>query len=74
MTSERSALNQRLGSTLSLNLRSRHCATTSRSIGSSSSAWSMVSACCHSPGRFYAGWITPELVGPFKGKPGSAGW
>lgn len=26
------------------------------------------------PGRFYAGWITPELVGPFKGEPGSGGW
>ena len=26
------------------------------------------------PGRFYAGWITPELVGPFKGAPGSDGW
>lgn len=26
------------------------------------------------PGRFYAGWITPEVVGPFKGEPGSAGW
>jgi len=26
------------------------------------------------PGRFYAGWITPELVGPFKGAPGSEGW
>ena len=26
------------------------------------------------PGGFYAGWITPELVGPFKGGPGSAGW
>lgn len=26
------------------------------------------------PGRFYGGWITPELVGPFKGGPGSAGW
>ncbi|MEJ8845171.1 DUF427 domain-containing protein [Variovorax rhizosphaerae] len=26
------------------------------------------------PGRFYAGWITPELVGPFKGEPGSEGW
>jgi uncharacterized protein (DUF427 family) len=26
------------------------------------------------PGRFYAGWITPELVGPFKGEPGSQGW
>lgn len=26
------------------------------------------------PGGFYAGWITPELVGPFKGGPGSMGW
>ncbi|QKJ18712.1 DUF427 domain-containing protein [Microbacterium hominis] len=26
------------------------------------------------PGRFYGGWITPEIVGPFKGGPGSMGW
>ena len=26
------------------------------------------------PGGFYGGWITPELVGPFKGGPGSSGW
>lgn len=26
------------------------------------------------PGRFYGGWITPEVVGPFKGEPGSEGW
>jgi hypothetical protein len=26
------------------------------------------------PGRFYGGWITPELAGPFKGEPGSEGW
>ncbi len=26
------------------------------------------------PGRFYAGWITDELAGPFKGEPGSGGW
>lgn len=26
------------------------------------------------PGGFYGGWITPELVGPFKGKPGSEAW
>lgn len=26
------------------------------------------------PGRFYGGWITPDLVGPFKGAPGSDGW
>lgn len=26
------------------------------------------------PGRFYGGWITPDVVGPFKGEAGSAGW
>ncbi len=26
------------------------------------------------PGRFYGGWITPDVVGPFKGEPGTAGW
>lgn len=26
------------------------------------------------PGNFYGGWITPEIVGPFKGEPGSWGW
>ncbi|MEM9068274.1 MAG: DUF427 domain-containing protein [Myxococcota bacterium] len=26
------------------------------------------------PGGFYAGWITPDLAGPFKGNPGSGGW
>jgi uncharacterized protein (DUF427 family) len=26
------------------------------------------------PGGFYGGWISAELVGPFKGDPGSAGW
>jgi len=26
------------------------------------------------PGGFYGGWITPELVGPFKGEKGSSGW
>jgi Domain of unknown function (DUF427) len=26
------------------------------------------------PGGFYGGWVTPELVGPFKGAPGSEGW
>ncbi len=25
-------------------------------------------------GGFYGGWITPDVVGPFKGGPGSAGW
>jgi uncharacterized protein (DUF427 family) len=26
------------------------------------------------PGGFYGGWITPDIVGPFKGAPGSWGW
>lgn len=25
-------------------------------------------------GRFYGGWITSKVVGPFKGGPGTAGW
>ena len=25
-------------------------------------------------GGFYGGWITPDLVGPFKGDPGTRGW
>lgn len=26
------------------------------------------------PGGFYGGWITSEIVGPFKGEPGTMGW
>ena len=26
------------------------------------------------PGSFYGGWITKEIVGPFKGEPGTMGW
>jgi uncharacterized protein (DUF427 family) len=26
------------------------------------------------PGRFYGGWVTDDIVGPFKGAPGSGGW
>jgi uncharacterized protein (DUF427 family) len=26
------------------------------------------------PGDFYGGWITSEIVGPFKGDPGTSGW
>lgn len=26
------------------------------------------------PGGFYGGWVTGELVGPFKGEPGTLGW
>ena len=25
-------------------------------------------------GKFYGGWITPELCGPFKGEPNSSDW
>lgn len=26
------------------------------------------------PGNFYGGWITTDIVGPFKGEPGTSGW
>lgn len=26
------------------------------------------------PGDFYGGWITSDLIGPFKGAPGTLGW
>lgn len=26
------------------------------------------------PGGFYGGWVTSEIIGPFKGKPGSGWW
>lgn len=26
------------------------------------------------PGGFYGGWVTPEIVGPMKGEPGTGGW
>ncbi len=26
------------------------------------------------PGHFYGGWITSDVVGPFKGEPGTMGW
>ena len=26
------------------------------------------------PGSFYGGWWTPDIVGPFKGEPGTLGW
>jgi uncharacterized protein (DUF427 family) len=32
------------------------------------------SAVTAQPGRFYGGWVTPELVGPFKGGPGTETW
>ena len=26
------------------------------------------------PGNFYGGWITKDIIGPFKGEPGTMGW
>jgi len=26
------------------------------------------------PGSFYGGWITDDVVGPFKGEPGTLSW
>ncbi len=26
------------------------------------------------PGDFYGGWVTSDIVGPFKGSPGTSGW
>ena len=26
------------------------------------------------PGNFYGGWITADVIGPFKGEPGTLGW
>lgn len=26
------------------------------------------------PGAFYGGWVTDEIIGPFKGEPGTEGW
>ncbi|MFW5635404.1 MAG: DUF427 domain-containing protein [Thermodesulfobacteriota bacterium] len=26
------------------------------------------------PGQFYGGWVTNEIIGPFKGEPGSENW
>ncbi|MBW6469484.1 MAG: DUF427 domain-containing protein, partial [Coriobacteriia bacterium] len=26
------------------------------------------------PGDFYGGWVTTDIVGPFKGSPGTLGW
>ena len=26
------------------------------------------------PGQFYGGWVTADVVGPFKGEPGTLGW
>ena len=53
----------------------RPSATTSRSMpGGWTPASSDEERVVPQPGGFYGGWITAELVGPFKGGPGTLGW
>lgn len=40
----------------------------------SGAAWFYPSKVEVQPGDFYGGWITPNIVGPFKGGPGTWGW
>ena len=37
-------------------------------------AWVGTERATPQPGRFYGGWVTPRVVGPFKGEPGTEGW
>lgn len=37
-------------------------------------AWVGAERASPQPGRFYGGWVTARIVGPFKGVPGSSGW
>lgn len=37
-------------------------------------AWVGEERAAPQPGRFYGGWITSRIVGPFKGGPGTFGW
>jgi uncharacterized protein (DUF427 family) len=37
-------------------------------------AWVGDERATRQPGRFYGGWVTSRVVGPFKGEPGSWGW
>jgi uncharacterized protein (DUF427 family) len=37
-------------------------------------AWVGTERATPQPGRYYGGWVTSKIVGPFKGEPGSAGW
>ena len=37
-------------------------------------AWVGAERATPQPGRFYGGWITSKVVGPFKGAPGTRGW
>jgi uncharacterized protein (DUF427 family) len=37
-------------------------------------AWVGAERATPQPGRFYGGWVTSQVVGPFKGGPGTFGW
>ncbi len=37
-------------------------------------AWVSDERATPQPGRFYGGWVTSRIVGPFKGEPGTHGW
>ena len=37
-------------------------------------AWVVDERAAPQPGRYYGGWVTSKVVGPFKGEPGSQGW
>ena len=52
----------------------RRSVTTWRSIRRRSIASSATSRRNRSLAGYYGGWVTPEIVGPMKGEPGSEGW
>ena len=37
-------------------------------------AWVDAERVIPQPGDFYGGWVTSEIIGPFKGEPGTLGW
>jgi uncharacterized protein (DUF427 family) len=37
-------------------------------------AWVGAERATPQPGRYYGGWVTSKVVGPFKGEPGTQGW
>ena len=54
----------------------RRAAATASAVypGAWTPATSTASACAAQDGGFYGGWITSDVVGPFKGGPGTLGW
>ena len=52
----------------------RPCATTSPSTPAASTRWLDDERVEAQAGDFYGGWITADLVGPFKGPAGTLAW